>query len=155
MNTGLGADRRASRRKMTVRPSWLHGLFFVPLVIACALLGAGPLLQARAQIVESNESVRQIVVTLHKSRTLRFDQQFSSAVVGSPDIVDALPMSDRALYIQGKKIGTTNVSVFDQNMRLIGVVDVEVTPDIGNLQQKIRASSGSRGIRVSASNGQI
>src|SRR5258707_611312 len=64
-------------------------------------------------------------------------------------------MSDRTLYIQGKKVGTTNVSVFDQGMQLIGVIDVEVTLDPGNLQEKIRASTGSRGIRVGSSNGQI
>ena len=99
--------------------------------------------------------MRRVVVTLYKSRTLRLDKPFASAVVGAPDIVDALPMSDRALYIQGKKIGTTNVSVFDQGMKLIGVLDVEVALDTGNLQEKIRASTGSRGIRVGSSNGQI
>ncbi|HKF10637.1 MAG TPA: pilus assembly protein N-terminal domain-containing protein [Xanthobacteraceae bacterium] len=35
------------------------------------------------------------------------------------------------LYIQGKKVGTTNVSVFDQSMKLIGVLDVEVAIDAG------------------------
>jgi Flp pilus assembly protein, secretin CpaC len=35
------------------------------------------------------------------------------------------------------------------------VIDVEVTLDTGNLQEKIRASTGSRGIRVGSSNGQI
>ena len=99
--------------------------------------------------------MRHIVVTLYKSRTLVLEKPFASAVVGSPDIVDALPMSDRRLYIQGKKVGTTNVSVFDQSMQLIGVIDVEVTLDTGNLQEKIRASTGSRGIRVGSSNGQI
>jgi pilus assembly protein CpaC len=101
------------------------------------------------------DRVRHVVVTLNKSRTFRLDQAFSTAVVGAPDIVDALPMSDRSLYIQGKKIGTTNVSVFDQMMRLIGVLDVEVTIDTGSLQEQIQASTGSRGIRVSSSNGQI
>jgi Flp pilus assembly secretin CpaC len=42
--------------------------------------------------------------------------------LNSFDIVNALPMSDRAPYIQDKKIGTTNVSVFDQSMKLIGVL---------------------------------
>jgi pilus assembly protein CpaC len=65
-------------------------------------------------------------------------------VVGAPAIMGALPMSDRVLYIQGKKIGTTNVSVFDQSMKLIGVLDVEVAIDAGNLQQKIRAVTGTR-----------
>jgi pilus assembly protein CpaC len=101
------------------------------------------------------DRVRHVVVTLNKSRTFRLDQAFSTAVVGAPDIVDALPMSDRSLYIQGKKIGTTNVSVFDPMMRLIGVLDVEVTIDTGSLQEQIQASTGSRGIRVSSSNGQI
>ena len=95
------------------------------------------------------------MVTLYKSRTLKLRQPFASAVVGSPDLVDALPMSDRRLYIQGKKVGTTNVSVFDQSMQLIGVIDVEVALDTGNLQEKIRSSTGSSGIRVGSSNGQI
>ena len=82
-------------------------------------------------------------------------QPFASAVVGSPELVDALPMSDHRLYIQGKKVGTTNVSVFDQSMRLMGVIDVEVALDTGNLQEKICASTGSSGIRVGSSNGQI
>ena len=117
-------------------------------------LGALPHAQAQSRDEDSG-AVRHIVVTLNKSRTLRIEKPFASAVVGSPDIVDALPMSDRTLYIQGKKVGTTNVSVFDQSMQLIGVIDVEVTLDTGNLQEKIRASTGSRGIRVGSSNGQI
>jgi pilus assembly protein CpaC len=52
-------------------------------------------------------------------------------------------MSDRVLYIQGKKVGTTNVSVFDQNMKLIGVLDVEVAIDTGKLEEKIRSVTGS------------
>ena len=46
-------------------------------------------------------------------------------------------MTDRVLYIQAKKItGTTNVSIYDENMRLIKVVDVEVAFDTGNLQSR-------------------
>src|SRR4029077_13307976 len=124
-------------------------LLFMPLMIAWALLGVGPgpLPHAQAQSRNDEDSgpVRHIVVTVNKSRTLRIEKPFASAVVGAPDIVDALPMSDRTLYIQGKKVGTTNVSVFDQSMQLIGVIDVEVTLDTGNLQEKIRSSTGSSG----------
>src|SRR5258707_1210129 len=160
MNSTQGDGRRRSRRRWELQPpTWLTGLFFAPLLLAAAVLGIGPPLlpAAQAQSWESEEGagVRHIVVILNKSRTLRFDKPFASAVVGAPDIVDALPMSDRALYIQGKKIGTTNISVFDQSMKLIGVLDVEVSIDTGNLQDKIRSSTGSGGIRVGASNGQI
>jgi pilus assembly protein CpaC len=108
---------------------------------------------ARSWQIEDN-GVRHVVIPVNKSKTFRLDQPFSTAVVGSPDIADALPMSDRSLYIQGKKIGTTNVSVFDTSMRLLGVLDVEVSIDTGDVQQKINAVTGSRGIRVTSSDGQ-
>ena len=137
----------------------LLGGAIAPVILVTLLLVVWPgwLRTAQAQSWANEESgrVRHIVVTLNKSRTLRFDKPFASAVVGGPDIMDALPMSDRVLYIQGKKVGTTNVSVFDQSMKLIGVLDVQVAIDTGNLQQKIRFFTGSRGIRVGSSNGQI
>jgi pilus assembly protein CpaC len=157
MRSNQADSRRIARRR--VCGLRLRHLLFVPVIIASALLGVGPgpLQHAQAQSRNNEDSgaVRHIVVTVNKSRTLRLEKPFASAVVGSPDIVDALPMSDRTLYIQGKKVGTTNVSVFDQSMQLIGVIDVEVTLDTGNLQEKIRSSTGSRGIRVGSSNGQI
>src|SRR5262245_50692977 len=156
MRSNQGDSRRIARRR--VYGLRLRHLLFVPVILASALLGIGPGPLQHAQAQSHNEDsgpVRHIVVTVNKSRTLRLERPFASAVVGSPDIVDALPMSDRTLYIQGKKVGTTTVSVFDQRMQLIGVIDVEVTLDTGNLQEKIRSSTGSRGIRVSSSNGQI
>ena len=158
MTSKQGDSRRIARRVLSLGPVRLRNVLFVPLIIASALLGVapGPLQHAQAQPQnEESGAVRHIVVTVNKSRTLRIEKPFASAVVGSPDIVDALPMSDRTLYIQGKKVGTTNVSVFDPSQQLIGVIDVEVTLDTGNLQEKIRASTGSGGIRVGSSNGQI
>jgi pilus assembly protein CpaC len=104
---------------------------------------------------QAPEPVQHIVLTLNKSVTLPTSRPFSSAVVGASDIADALPMTDRTLYIQGKKIGTTNVSIYDENMRLIKVVDVEVALDTRNLQSKIRASTGNTGIRVSSDGAQV
>lgn len=136
-------------------------------LFAGAVLAAGMLSSARSAEVhlsnryDSEEGlyegghVRHIVVTLYKSKVLQLDRAFKTAVVGAPDIADAMPMSDRTLYVQGKKPGTTNVAVFDANMKLISVIDVEVAIDSGNLQRKIRSSTGASGIRVSSSNGQV
>jgi pilus assembly protein CpaC len=104
--------------------------------------------------VAGGEYVRRVTIILNKSRTFPLPQ-FSKVNVGSPDIVDAMPISDRVLYVQGKRIGTTNIAVFDANARLISVFDVEVTPDIVDLREKIRASIGADGIRVSSSGDQI
>ena len=157
MSSIKGGTRRMPQWSVRgLRPSTpLRDWLFVSLTIAWVLLGVGPGPLQDAQAQSRDGDIRHIVVTLYKSRTLMLPQPFASAVVGSPELVDALPMSDHRLYIQGKKIGTTNVSVFDQSMRLMSVIDVEVALDTGNLQEKIRASTGSSGIHVGSSNGQI
>ena len=129
------------------------GLFVAGLLIALAIITAFASLSFPAY--SQPEPVQHIVIAVNKSVTIPVSRPFSSAVVGSPEIADALPMTDRALYIQAKKIGTTNVSIYDENMRLIKVVDVEVAFDTGNLQSKIRASTGNTGIRVGNDNGQV
>ena len=157
MSSIKGGTRRMPQWSVrSLRPSTpLRDWLFVSLMIAWVLLGVGPGPLQDAQAQSRHDDIRHIVVTVHKSHTLTLLQPFASAVVGSPELVDALPMSDRRLYIQGKKIGTTNVSVFNQSMQLAAVIDVEVTPDTSNLQEKIRASTGSGGIHVGSSNGQI
>ena len=99
---------------------------------------------------------RHIVVTLNKSRVFNIGQPFSTVIVGQPEFADVLPMTNNSIYIQGKKLGTTNVSVFaPDKQRLLGVLDLEVVPDTGNVGAKIQASTGSGNIRVSSSNGQV
>ncbi len=98
---------------------------------------------------------KRITVIVNKSRTFNVGKPFARAMVGSVDYADVLPLSDRAIYIQGRKPGTTNVSLFDGDARLIGVLDLEVTLDTRNVQEKIRGGSGTQGVRVSSVQGQV
>jgi pilus assembly protein CpaC len=105
--------------------------------------------------VSEMNDVQRVRVTVNKSRSFRVDTAFSTIVAGSPDIVDVKSLSDHLIYIQGKQTGSTNVILFDSSMKQIGILDVEVTIDIGNLQQNIQTSTGTRGIRVAAAEGQV
>src|SRR5437667_6582063 len=105
--------------------------------------------------VSEMSDVQRVKVTLNKSRTFRLDTAFSTIVAGSPEIVDVKSLSDHLIYIQGKQTGTTNVILFDSSMKQIGILDVEVAIDTGNLQQNIQSSTGTRGIRVSSGEGQV
>jgi pilus assembly protein CpaC len=96
-----------------------------------------------------------VTVTIYKSRTVPFEKPFTKAIVGSNEIIDVLPISDRTLYLQGKKLGTTNVTVFDSEGRLVSILDVEVAIDIGEIQQKIQRSIGVGDVHVSASGNQV
>lgn len=105
--------------------------------------------------VSEASDVQRVRVTVNKSRTFRVETAFSTIVAGSADIIDVKSLSDHQIYIQGKQPGTTNVILLDSSMKQIGILDVEVTIDIGNLQQNIQSSTGARGVRVSASEGQV
>jgi pilus assembly protein CpaC len=105
--------------------------------------------------VSDMNDVQRVKVIVNKSRTFRVDTAFSTIVAGSPDIADVKSLSDHLIYIQGKQTGTTNVILFDSSMKQIGILDVEVAIDIGNLQQNIHSSTGTRGIRVSSTEGQV
>ena len=133
---------------------WSHsaaGALGLRVAFAIGLLAAA-VFPVRAQDLQY---VRAVTIPVNKSATLMMPAPFTSAVVGAPEIADALPMTDRTLLIQAKKIGSTNISVFNSNNRLIKVVEVQVTLNTGNLQSQIRALTRDPGIRVSSDNGQV
>ncbi len=64
------------------------------------------------------------------------------------------PLTDHALSILGKKIGTTRVTAYDADKKPVGIFDVEVSYDISRLSAEIAHITGG-GIRVSSVNGRI
>lgn len=132
---------------------------FVAAALGAAAIAAGPRASAPAlaqhSIEDTRSAVRHVKVTRNKSRTFELSKPFASAVVGSPEIADVLPMSGTVLYLQGKKAGTTNVSVFDKDKRLIAILEVEVTIDAQQVAEKIRANIESKGITVSSNQEQL
>src|SRR5262245_20228914 len=156
---GLQTTRSRDLRRLT-RHAGFRSLGVLAAAIAIAgLLQSSAMLALSAEIegaiVSEGQYFRQLSLIVNKSRTLRVDRPFTKVVVAAPDIADVLPMSDRTIYIQAKKTGTTNVSLFDQNARIVGIIDLDVNIDIATLQQRINASTGSRGIHVSSAGGQV
>ena len=150
--------RSPIRRKDPIAPA-LRASFAARIAafLGCMLFWAGGSLAwaQTAGVEELGSPVHHVVVTLHKSRTLRFDRPFSTTVIGSPEIADVLPLTETTFYIQGKKVGTTNISVFDWERHLLAVIDLEVTPDVATLRNNIIATTGGKDIIVTSANGQV
>jgi pilus assembly protein CpaC len=79
----------------------------------------------------------QLDVPLNKSQILSVDRPFTKALVGNDEIADILPMTNRSLYVLGKKMGTTNLTLYDSRNNLIAVVDVAVGPDVVGLRRQL------------------
>ena len=93
-----------------------------------------------------------MMVPVNKSQTLRVDRALGKAVVGNADIADVLPVSMSSVYILGKAIGSTNVSLFDRKGALISVVDVVVGPDSQGLKRKLAELAPTEAVGVTISN---
>jgi pilus assembly protein CpaC len=58
-------------------------------------------------------------------------------LIGNPDIADIVPISPTSVYVLGKKTGTTSLTLYDRQSRLIAVVDIVVGPDVMTLKRQL------------------
>lgn len=89
-----------------------------------------------------------MVVPVNKSQVLRVEEPFRDVMVGNPEIADVLPISDRAIYILGKQIGSTNLTLYGPNRRLLAVVDLNVTHDAAGLRTRLHDLMPDENIEV-------
>ncbi len=97
----------------------------------------------------------QLDVPVNKSQVVRANRPFSKALIGNPDIADILPMTNQSLYVLGKKIGTTSLTLYDSRNALISVVDVAVGPDVVSLRRQLSSLMPNEKIGASVSNDSV
>ncbi|WP_435417895.1 type II and III secretion system protein family protein [Parerythrobacter aurantius] len=76
-------------------------------------------------------------VPKNKSQVVTADRPIARAMIGNPDIADIVPLSDRSIYVLGKTMGTTSLTLYDQNGRVLSVMDVSVGPDVETFRTQI------------------
>jgi pilus assembly protein CpaC len=152
------ASGAARKRSGCPRRTSRSGLWTVlaACAVGVALAGFGAVQPAASQTrtVEISEGrVSSTRVVLGKSQTLRTTRPFVDLVVGDPETADVMPLTDRTLYVLGKKLGTTNVSVYDAERKLVGVIDVEVGHNASRIASDAERVSPGSTPRVGTVNG--
>ncbi|WP_245638380.1 type II and III secretion system protein family protein [Croceicoccus bisphenolivorans] len=94
-------------------------------------------------------------VSLNKSEVVTADRAISQAMVGNPSIADVLPISDRSIYVLGKAVGTTSLTLYDRANRVIAVMDVSVGPDVEGIRRELSALMPSEKVDARISGGKI
>ena len=97
----------------------------------------------------------EVVVPINKSQVIRSDRPYAKALIGSPEVADVLPLTDSSLYVLGKKMGTTSLTLYDRSNMLIAVVDVVVGPDVITLRRQLSELMPVEGIGARISNDSI
>ncbi|MFH0265754.1 type II and III secretion system protein family protein [Vibrio rumoiensis] len=68
--------------------------------------------------------------------------------LGDPDVLDIVMLKSNELFLIGKKLGSTNLMVWDRSGQLIESINVEVTHDLNSLKQKIYEFMPNENIQV-------
>ncbi|MFZ4688891.1 MAG: type II and III secretion system protein family protein [Polymorphobacter sp.] len=129
-------------------------------VLLCALLWlAGDAVPAAAQTrIDASNDARSgavMLVPVNKSQTLRVERAIGKAAIGNDAIADVLPVSISSVYVLGKAVGSTNLSLFDRKGGLIAVVDIVVTPDSQGLKRKLAELLPGEAVGVTVSNDSV
>lgn len=94
-------------------------------------------------------------VAVNKSQVLRVDRPFTDLAVGKSEIADVIPLTNQSVYVLGKAIGSTTLSIYGQNHLLIAVINVVVTPDVGDIRAELHQVLPRERIEVRSANGSV
>jgi pilus assembly protein CpaC len=129
-----------------------RALLSVMIVLAVCVWGdsrpAGAGAEIRQMVINGN--VIQLQVTLDKAETIATDREFSDVLVGNAQMADVVALTSRTLYVLGKKVGSTSITLLSPDKRVMGVVNVEVTFDLEGLRRRLRENIPGSGISVSS-----
>jgi pilus assembly protein CpaC len=99
--------------------------------------------------------ISRAAIVAKKSQVVEVGRAYATALVGEADIADVVPLSDHSIYVLGKKVGATRITVVGQDQKVIQIIEVDVTPDLENLRTKLKENVPESHIRVSSVNGGI
>ena len=136
-------DSVKNRRITQLLGFWLSGAF------AIILFASESLAQTRSIIVDDGIPAR-IQVNPGTTLTVETNRPFVDIVIGNTNLIDVFPLTDMSLYIQSKATGVTNVALYDEENRLLEVIDITIRSDFSELESTIR--SAVPGAQVSVSN---
>ncbi len=94
----------------------------------------------------------RISVDVNRAIVMESDLPFAELSVANPGIADIASLSDRTIYVLGKLPGSTTLTLFDQDGRLIANVDVRVSPDISEFKERLREILPNEPIQVRTAN---
>ena len=78
-----------------------------------------------------------ITLGVGKSRLVELPSGYSDVMIGDPKIADVQPLNQRSVYVVGKGMGSTSLTVYGTGRRVIYSSDVVVSADLDGLRARL------------------
>ncbi len=148
-------------RAQTSLHPWLNATAAAALaltaVCGAALSLASPAFGQSVSVERSDEArhAGEFTVPVNKSQVLRVDVPFSDVLIGNEEIADVVPLTDRSVYVLGRSMGSTSLTLYDGNRNLIAVMDLVVTVDVEGLKARLHDLMPNEPVEVRGVNGAV
>ena len=103
----------------------------VILALAAGLFGAA------GQAWAADGAGGPIVIGLGKSRLVELPSAYSDVMIADPKVADILPLNNHSVYVVGKAMGATALTVYGTGKRVIYSSDVLVSADLESLKARL------------------
>src|SRR5215813_11465260 len=111
---------------------------------------------AAASGAMEHRDVQKLDLTAGKSKVLDLPVAIKRASLANPEVADTVVLSPTQIYLTGKTIGVTNLTLWNESGKMMGMYDVVVMPDLSRLKENLyRALPDEKGIRVTANHDNI
>ena len=111
---------------------------------------------AAASGATEHRDVQKLELTVGKSRVLDLPVAIKRASLANPVVADTVVLCPTQIYLTGKASGVTNLTLWNENGKMMGVYDVVIMPDVTRLKENLyRTMPDEKNILVMASHDNI
>ena len=100
--------------------------------------------------------IQKLELTSGKSKVLDLPVAIKRASLANPEVADTVVLSPTQLYLTGKTTGVTNLTLWNESGKMIGMYDIVIAPDLSRLKENLHKTlSEEQGILVTSSHDHI
>jgi pilus assembly protein CpaC len=125
------------------------------LILGIALTTASYAQDSATGTVEQRD-IQKLELTSGKSKVLDLPVAIKRASLANPEVADTVVLSPTQLYLTGKTTGITNLTLWNESGKMMGMYDVVVVPDLSRLKEDLHKTlPEEKGILVTSSHDHI
>jgi pilus assembly protein CpaC len=127
------------------------------LLALCATLwsqgvGAQGMVDSKAVATE----VQRFELGVGKSKVVDLTTSIKRASLANPEVADTVVLSPKQIYLTGKAVGVTTLTLWKENGELFSAFDVTVSPDLSQLREQLhKVLPDEQGILVTAAHDHV
>lgn len=147
----MNITRRVGDTRWTVTATLAAGL-----LIAGGIQAHVAWAEGIAPVTIGNSQVQQLDLTVGKSKVLEVPVPLKRASLANPDIADTVILSPTQIYLTGKTVGVTNLTLWQEADKISSIIDVVVMPDVSRIKEDLhRLFPNERNIGVMATHDRL